>query len=247
MTDRRDAESENEDETETETGTWYNRPKSIRYKIIDRISRITRGRIASPHIRSIGDFHRARDESENEESRPADSQHFTTWVVWAVEAYTPANIGGLIDGLERLRPVQRGPDRDPVAWLRRNRYNPGSSLELYLQRPGSSPIMGFNLDVPDFAKYGAGTIWTATPSLTLLTMMFVLTDAERSRFETTLKADYATRIEPTSSHGAMIFSPELERRRAVREARADWSRQASDWFDQNSRHVLCEWRACPHL
>lgn len=237
MTDRPDAENESEDETDALT--WYHRRKSIRYKVVNSISRMTRGRIASPYIRSITDFHRRRDASENEKSRPADSQHFKTWVVWAVEAYTPANISGLIEGLSKLQPVQRGPDRDPVAWLRKNRYNPGSSLELYLHKPGSSPTMGFHLDVPAFVEYGAGTIWTATPSLTLLTMMFVLTDEERSRFETALKADYTTRIEPTNSHGAMIFSPELERRRAIRETRADWSRQASDWFGKHFPGLFC--------
>ena len=219
--------------------TWYNDPATLRHRTITHLARLTGGRIRSPHHRSVQRFHRERDVLENEECRPSSDQRIRTWVLWATEAYTPAHVQRLLAALAALRPTQIGDDRDPEEWIRRQRGRPGSRLYMHFQRSGSSSRpLGFDTKMPDFADYCLGTLWSATPSLTMLTMTFFLAEQERGRFEALLRADHPTRLEPHGASSIGIHSPELERRRVIAETRADWRRQATGWFARSAPGLL---------
>jgi len=228
-----------EDDATEASRAWFDDPSTLHYRAALRLSRLTNGRFRSPHFRSLERLHRERDAAENEECRPAPEQRLRTWVLWATEAYTPAHAQRLLTALEAFGPVPPGADRDPAEWIRKQRGRPGSRLYMYFQRPDAGfRSLGFDTELPNFAERCFGTLWSATPSLTMLTMSFFLSDDERGRIEAVLRAEHPTRLEPHGGTSIGIHSPELERRRLIAETRASWRAQAASWFERNAPGLL---------
>lgn len=224
------AETE-EEHLRTMPRSWFERPETVRYRVVRWLASATNGWVPSPEFSASRIFYAARDAQENEDCRPKPGQIVDTFAVWATEAYTPDSAGKLIRGLERLQVGQRGLGaRDAAQWVSRQRHRPGSTFELYLTNAGRRASLGFSVELPGFAASATGTIRSITPSLTLVTIRFDLTDSERSRLIDILNADHPTRIERRGPNVLGIFSPDLERRRLISEARADWAAQATAWF-----------------
>ena len=210
---------------------WFSNKTSFRNRLVDRLARLTHGRVNSPFVRSRAAFYREKDAEKNAQSRPVENQHVATWAIWAVEAYTPANVNSLLCGLEALSPGGRNLDQNPAAWLREQRSHAGSSFYVHLANPGSRFLApGFEVELPSFAHAAEGTIWTATPSLTVFAVLFILNDHERYRFDHILHADHPTRVEPAGPHKLNVHPPENERKRIINEVRAEWAQAASAWF-----------------
>ncbi len=214
---------------------WFSRRRSIRYRAVDVLSRWSDGRIRSPHYRGTEAFYRSKDAEENLESRLTEGQRIDTPGLWATEAYTPASAAILLRSLNKLTRNYNGlGDRDPADWVRRQRHRPGSSYHLYLVRPGKGRIPStFEVELPAFAAAATATIWSATASLTMITVAFELNDHARGRINDILARDQPTRLERSGKRGMSIFTPELERRRLVGDVRSKWIAETSTWFQSN--------------
>lgn len=211
---------------------WFSRHKSLRYRLILRLSRWTHGRIRSPHYHSAKAFYREKDAQENASCRPRPEQKVETFGFWATEAYTPETATQLLSSLEKLKSSYRGlGDRDPASWVRRQRRRPGSSFYLYFSRPGAHGSLGsFEIELPSFAEAATAAVWSATPSLTLLTVAIELSSSERARIHELLHADHPTKITVNGNRSLSISGPDLERRRLVEEIRSKWIDEATLWF-----------------
>lgn len=230
MTEKRDAIGSNFDKVKS---PWHGDRGSIRYKLLFRLATITRGRIRGPFFQHAIDYWRRKDAERPEDSRAADDQHVVTWGLWAAEAYTPANINSLLQGLEALAAYSRDfGHRDAATWVRKQRSRPGSTINLYFAKPGSysMPPGAFAVELPPCAAGAMATISSVTPSLTIFTIFIVLKGEESRRFDDIIHADYPTRLEPLGANGTRIHYPEHERQRLVNEVRAEWARGASNWF-----------------
>lgn len=197
------------------------------------LSWLSRRKIRSPRARAEDELHRMGDVEDNAQGRAAADQQFRTWGVWAVEAYTPSNFSNLCAGLERIQSGSFGPEGHPAAWLRRQRSYPGSRYNLQFSPLGRKfPFRTFEVELPSFASAVSGTVWCATPSLTLLTLSFDLNDEQKSRLDNILHAYFPTRVTPIGGSGAWISDPDLERRRNVNLARAEWAAEAKRWINE---------------
>ncbi len=214
---------------------WFNRRRSIRYRAVDLLSRWSNGRVRSPHYRSTEAFYRGKDAEENSESRLGEGQRIDTPGLWATEAYTPASAAILLGSLEKLTRDHRGlGERDPVDWVRRQRRRPNSSYHLYLVKPGKRHIpSSFEVELPGFAASATATIWSATPSLTMITVAFEMDDDARGRINDVLTRDQPTRLGRSGKRGISISTPELERRRLAGDVRSEWITEAGAWFRSN--------------
>lgn len=214
---------------------WFHRRRSIRYRIVDALSRWSNGRMRSPQYRSTEAFYRGKDARENAESRLQEGQRVVTPGLWATEVYTPASAAILLRSLEKLTRSYDGlGDRDPADWVRRQRRRPGSSYYLYLVKPGKRHVKSsFEVELPGFASAATATVWSATASLTMITVAFELNDHARDRIEDILTKDQPTRLERSGNRGISIFTPDLERRRLVGDVRSEWIAEAGTWFGSN--------------
>jgi hypothetical protein len=220
---------------------WYDRRHSARYRAIEFLSLLTRGRIKGPFYYGSVAYHREHDPEEWRKARPKRSEHVVTWALWTVEAYTPDNINALLQRLDDLRPVSESVgNRRPGDWLRATRAKPGSSFNLPFRPKGAKSLVpsGFSLPIPPFAKHSAATIISATPSLTFLASFHLLRDDERMRLDAVAHTDHPTKI-TALGRGVAISTPDLEMRRLVDEQRAAWVRSATDWQREHFGGLFC--------
>lgn len=214
---------------------WYRRRKSIRFKIAAHLSRLTNGHVKSPgYYRSL-EFQRKHDAEDFERYRISPNEHVRTWCLWTVEFYTPDNIGKLRAALDRLKPAgMEYEERGPGQWLRQNRGRTGNSMELYFVPKGRPGLgIGHYCPLPDFAEGAHGTIENATPSLTMLTMHFLLKDSERDCLEIELHRDHPSKITQKPKGVLSISGVSDEQRRVVEDKRLDWISQATSWHREN--------------
>ncbi|WDF75257.1 hypothetical protein [Novosphingobium sp. KACC 22771] len=219
---------------------WYRRRKSIWFKIAAHLSRLTNGHVKSPgYYRSL-EFQREHDAKDFERYRISPNEHVRTWCLWTVEFYTPDNIGKLRDALDRLKPAgMEYEERGPGQWLRQNRGRAGNSMELYFVPKGRPGLgIGHYCPLPDFAEGAHGTIENATPSLTILTMHFLLKDSERDCLEIELHRDHPSKITQKPKGVLSISGVSDEQRRAVEDKRLHWISQATSWHRENFPGLL---------
>jgi hypothetical protein len=210
---------------------WYRRRKSLRFKIMERLSRLTKGRVKSPGYYRSSDIQREYDVSDIEKYRISPDEHVESWCLWTAEFYTPDNVHRLRTALDRLKPTAfEGAGNAPGDWLRKSRGRAGNSMELYLVPAGGFGWgIGYQCPLPEFAKGAHGTIENITPSLTMLTMHFLLSDAERDWLDKGLHSDRPGRITQKPQGVLGISSVSDEQRRLVEEKRRSWVDQATTW------------------
>ncbi|EGD58011.1 hypothetical protein Y88_3341 [Novosphingobium nitrogenifigens DSM 19370] len=228
-------------ETDTQSSPpWYDRPRSIPYKIASRLSRWTGGRVKSPAYHRSLQFRRKHDTKDLEKYRVSPDEHVQTWYFWTLEFFTPDNIAVLRGALERLKPAgQEYGECGPANWLRQERGRQGSSMELYLvPKEGRAWGPGHYCALPSFAKAAHGTIANITPSLTTLTMSFRLKDSERDWLDDELHRDHQPKIFQRPNGVVSISNVWLQQRAIVRERREKWAHEVTEWHRRHFPGLL---------
>ena len=97
---------------------------------------------------------RKRDAESNSKSAPPPDEVIDLRCVWAVEVYTPSQIGALLRGFEKLGWDTGDPlsaNRNPALWIQHNRESAsgGGWMNLgFIRRPGASEFVGHTREAP---------------------------------------------------------------------------------------------------
>jgi hypothetical protein len=195
-----------------------------------------RARFALMARRDLRDF-RAHDDDENRPGHVPLEEHLEVHCLWVVECYPPSKSEALIKGLRDLGIGEGAIGARPAvdAWVRRYRstaYGGGSFFPLGLFDRARGRFIGPDIvvtDLPDAVDYAHGWLEILTPSLTTVTMQFVLTDDAAHLLERALNKDYMTTAQ-TTRHGITFHNPTNQRREAVHDAITDLTADCCGWF-----------------
>jgi hypothetical protein len=192
---------------------------------------------ARQHTILLDSFRRERDPDINALSTPPKEERIELHSIWLAEVYPPSTVVQLIDGLEHLgwgSDLGRAMgETNLAAWVASSRAQGigGSWANIgVVTRPGKARFLGPTREtvLPDGVDYALGSLSTLTPSMTVLTMQFVLQDSVVETFDAPLHATYqsfarhrgrfTTYIDPGSQkRDAMVAA-----RQAIRDSCAHW-------------------------
>lgn len=211
----------------------------------DWAGRVTGDRLIRPGAREMLAYHRAQDPQGNLDATPGPDSHVQMLGIWAFEAFTPSNVGRVMDVMERRgwsTAWSQRSDRDLVGWLReRRRVGLEGSHELRLTRPGQAriPSIGHEADLPPFAAWAAGQMVAISPSISGLVLFFAATPEASRAIEAALRTDARTRIR-SEGRSMVAVDPELARREAVEALRLGWRQDIARFFKGHAPGLFSE-------
>jgi hypothetical protein len=193
-----------------------------------------------PSLPEILDYHRRTDPQRDAENRLPDDEKIGLHAIWALEYYTPAHVGALLNGLTRLgwdKSRHGSVDRNAVEWVRalRDHETGGSWLNLgVIYRPDQKGLFGLSrvAPLPDSFDYAFGQIVSLTPSITCVMIAFVPRDEVVQSFERNLRREYVTTVDRRGTSYAII-DPYFGRCKAIRDLRQRLRLEAADWFKEH--------------
>lgn len=211
----------------------------------DLLGRLTCGRIARPFAREMLAARASLDSAENAALTPPDDSHVTVEGFWALEAFTPANIEAVLARMRRRgwgRNILPGEHTNVVGWLRQTRMAGGSgNLDFQLARNEDRTYVavGHAAVLPGFARAAVARVSAVTPSITTMTVFFVMKPQERGRLEVALRQVRPSTVR-TKGRWATLIKPEFARREAVADIRRNWIAQIRTWMTHHAPGVFCE-------
>jgi hypothetical protein len=217
-----------------------------------RVSKLEEERLSEEHESLSEDTVEAQDAStlewhrreidprDNEDTSPPVDERIETCCIWVAECYPPSHAAALVSGLERLgwdqwRPMVVYGD-ELIGWLEQERRHsyPGAWLNLgRIVRDGDRKRSMASderiADLPEGVMYAYAYVRSLLPSLTVLTVQFVLDDRGAESLEETARDAFETRVEERD--GVHYFANVGEQKReAAYEARAVLRSRCSNWF-----------------
>ena len=190
---------------------------------------------------------RQSDQERNTWSAPPPEEHIDLHCIWAVEFYTPTHIDGLVESLKRIgvgTDTNRRLSRDPIAWLQMQRSLHRSSgwMNLGFLKPvGSELFLGgdpIEASLPDGVKYATWMLFSLSPSLASIVVAFVYDEEKATVLDTTLRAEYATYLEPLGGT-TRIHDPVFQKNARVKLVRKEISDLSMIWFKANVPGLFC--------
>jgi hypothetical protein len=187
------------------------------------------------------EWHRREvDPGENEETTPPADERIETCCIWVTECYPPSHATALVSGLKKLGWDKRRPTDlygdEVTAWLERERGHPygGASLNLgHIVRQGEGGrFIGADAriaDLPEEVDYAYGYVRNLLPSLTVLTIQFMLDDQGAKSLEETARSTFETRVEKRDGVRHFITTMS-QKKEAAHEARAELRARCCRWF-----------------
>jgi hypothetical protein len=120
---------------------WFDNPASVRFKLRRHLHQLSGGWIDHPRMISSLRYYRERDAEFNSKSTPSENEHVEVLALWALEMYTPSNVGNLEQGLRKLgwgNDDFDWPKDDPITWVQSSRQGQGGGwMNLgMIRRPG---------------------------------------------------------------------------------------------------------------
>ncbi len=200
----------------------------------------------SPEERIAQDleWHRKEiDPRDNEETTPPAEESIETGCVWVAECYSPSHASALVSGIkdlgwDRRRPTDLYGD-EPLAWLERQRGHPygGAWLNLgtVVKEGEEGRFIGSDCrvsELPAGVDFAFARVRNVLPSLTVLTMQFVLEDALAESLEKMVRRTYETYFETRGDiqHFATVSNQKME---TVRRTRAELRARCCRWFREH--------------
>lgn len=221
---------------------WLRRRIEI---VADWAGRVTGDRIIRPGAREMLTYHLAQDPQDNLKATPGPDSHVQMLGIWAFEAFTPSNVGRVMDVMKRRgwsQASSQRSDRDLVGWLReRRRVGLGGTHELRLTRPGQAriPTSGHEADLPPFAAWAAGQMVAISPSISGMVLFFAATPEASGAIEAALRTDARTRVR-SEGRSMVAVDPELARREAVEALRLGWRQDIARFFEGHAPGMFSE-------
>jgi hypothetical protein len=190
------------------------------------------------------EWHRREvDPSENEETSPPDDERIETCCIWLTECYPPSHAAALLSGLKKLgwdkrRPMDLYGD-EVTGWLERMRGHlyAGAWLNLghIVRNDEGNRFVGADprgAELPDGVDYAYGYVRSMLPSLTVLTLQFVLDDQSAESLEETVRGIFETRVEERD--GVRQYATVgNQKKEAAHNARAVLRERCCGWFRQH--------------
>lgn len=202
------------------------------------------------HERDEPNFWRDRDPSENARGRLPNDEGIEVPAVWVAELYTPSTVGGLLDGIRDLGwEYGRSRDDSLTKWMndvREGRQAGWTSLGL-VSPPEDAHFMSERVaPLPDGVRAALPVLMSLTPSLTALTIVFLLRDDAAASLDQPLRAEYMTTthrdplLRPwhviryvlangEARFGRSIYHPDMTRRMEVRSCIRDLESSCTAW------------------
>lgn len=185
------------------------------------------------------EWHRKeRDEQENDEGIPPETEEIRQHCIWIVEAFPPSRIKALNAGLQSLGWNAQTPiDIDPVSWLddaRRGAWG-GGWLNIGLILPEDSREQWFPrrkiASLPAGVRFANGALHQPIPSVSFAVFQFVLeNDGHDRAVDAALRKRYRTVDRRLPGQAYMIVTPENQRQEAVRKVRQELHRRCERWI-----------------
>jgi hypothetical protein len=176
------------------------------------------------------EWHRREvDPGENEETNPPADERIETCCIWVTECYPPSHAAALLSGLNELgwnkrRPIDPYGD-EVTGWLERARGGPYSrawlNLRHFVRKEEEKRFLGSDVRVaqlPEGVDYAYGYVRNLRPSLTILTMQFVLDEHGSKSLEDTVRGSFETRLE--GRDGERYFASVANQKRRLHTRRA---------------------------
>ncbi|WP_156762641.1 hypothetical protein [Woeseia oceani] len=195
--------------------------------------------ISNPDYQHL-EIHRSHDAEENARSQPHQDESIRLRSLWAIEYYFPSHDDGLFAGFARLgwdKEETGALGRNPADWLRKRKETisgGGWSNLGYIARPGPKRFVGPHRTaaLPDDVDYAECRIYALTSAVSCIVMMFVVKEEVGGRYEHILRQTYQTEIRPRG-RGYEIIGPELQKERAISNARSALRSELRNWFQRN--------------
>jgi hypothetical protein len=197
------------------------------------------GRVGS----SLEWHRRERDPKDNEETTPPDDESIETCCILVTECYPPSHAASLVSGFTKLGWDRRGPrdlyGDEVTGWLERVRGHPYAGAWLNLghirRKEESQRFGGINeriAKLPEGVDYSYGYVRNLLPSLTVLTIQFVLDDHAAKSLEETARSTFETRVEERDDvrHFVTVGNQKNE---AAHKARAELRARCCIWFREH--------------
>lgn len=190
------------------------------------------------------EWHRRElDPRENEDTSPPVDELIETCCIWVAECYPPSHAAALVSGLKKLgwdemRPMDVYGD-EVVGWLEQQRTHSYSGAWLNLGRivregdKKRSTVSDERFaELPEGVMHAYAYVRSLLPSLTVLTVQFVLDDHSAESLEETARRTFETRVEERD--GARYFANVgAQKREAAYEARAELRSRCCNWFREH--------------
>lgn len=193
-------------------------------------------RLVPTPYREERDYLLRQDAEQNIKLRVPPEEHVRVVAVWGVEIFGPAEADRLHSAITRLGwndDQLFGFNTDLGSWIGEQRtYGSEGSFNLgVIERPGESRFLtrGRKAPLPDAVDYVRGWVYQLSPSLTAVSLCFVLTDAASSAYQTEINHDRKTVHEPLKG-GYRSYDVKHAKRRAVELARTQTRALVSEWF-----------------
>ena len=200
------------------------------------------------------DFMLRRDSMENAQGRLPPDESLSVPAVWIAELYTPSTVAGLLDGIHQLGWEHGRTRSDSLAkWMndvRQGRSAGWTNLGLVSPTKTQHFMSDRVAELPDGVKAALPSLMSLTPSITALTICFMLDDASASAVNEPLRADYQTytlrdpllRRRHVFGHvlwgrqiriGRTIHSPDFQRRDASAKVLDSIEARCERWLNDN--------------
>jgi hypothetical protein len=190
------------------------------------------------------EWHRRElDPRDNEDTSPPADERIETCCIWVAECYPPSHAAALASGFKRLgwnewRPMDVN-GGDLVGWSEQQRTHPYSGAWINLGqivREGDkkrSIVSDERIaELPEGVMHAYAYVRSLLPSLTVLTVQFVLDDHGAESLEEAARDTFETRVEERD--GVRNFANVgNQKREAAHEARAELRIRCCDWFREH--------------
>lgn len=186
---------------------------------------------------------RERDPKDNEETTPPDDEVIETCCILVTECYPPSHAAALVSGLKKLGWDKRHPTDiygdEVVGWLERVRGHPyaGAWLNLghVVRKNEGNRFGGFDervAELPEGVDYAYGYVRNLLPSLTVLTVQFVLDEQGARSLEETVRGAFETQVE--EREGVRYFATVgNQKKEAAYKARVELRARCCRWFQEH--------------
>jgi hypothetical protein len=187
---------------------------------------------------TLARHHSEVDPSENAETTPPDDERIEICCIWVTECYPPSHAAALASGLKKLGWDKRNPmdvyGDEVVGWLeqqRRHSYS-GAWLNLgHIVREGDRKRSRI-AELPEGVMHAYAYVRSLLPSLTVLTVQFVLDDRGAELLEETVRGTFETRVEERDSV-RYFANVRDQKKEAAYKVRAELRTRCCDWFREH--------------
>lgn len=200
------------------------------------------------------DFRIKHDSEENEQGRLPDAESVQVPAIWVAELYTPSEIEGLLQGIQKLD-WEQGMSRNEslFKWIddvRKGRSGGWTSLGLVSPEHGAFVFHERTAQLPQGVQAALPTLISLTPGITALVIGFLMNDQSSGALNDPLRSYYNTRRESSQlfrwwhtlsyvflnkklRFGWSIESPDIQRRKAVGSCIKELETGCISWIRKN--------------